>query len=350
MKTMKNTALILGLILCLLNGCSTTGSNIPKDMEIELNTETFSFDEGTYPTSLNLFPDYKLVPGDVLDVLFQIKTWQEKSQFHLAVDHTVRIKFLHAPELDETQMIMPDGNISMPYVGEVYVVGKTVKEQENLLEEKYKAILNNPELYVTVPEFRSGIKEFKRDLHTAPRGLSRLVTIRPDGYVTFPLVGNIFVAGRSIPEVNMELNGKYDEVLLGLHVDLFLEKHSGSLIYVMGEVAKPGAYKILRPVTISHAITLAQGHSAQANLDRVIVFRRHEKKIVGRVIDVKDTLNLQENSAFLYLKPDDLIYIPKRNLSAWGDIMDDVQRVMMFRGWNIGIDGPLYENPLIKNN
>ncbi|MEW6428584.1 MAG: polysaccharide biosynthesis/export family protein [Thermodesulfobacteriota bacterium] len=337
------------LLLVLLAGCAAR-EHSPTGREVELDTTTFSFDAGTYPSSLNLFPEYRLVPGDVLDVLFQIRTWQEKKEFRLAVDHTVKIHFLHAPELDETQMIMPDGKISLPYVGEVYVVGRTVEELTSLLKEKYSPILRDTEMYVTVPEFRSSIKEIKNDLHTAPRGLSRLVTIRPDGYVTFPLTGDLFVAGRTIPDVNTALNELYEKLLPGLHCDLFLEKHSGSMLYVMGEVASPGSYQIPGPVSVAHAVALAKGHTKQAATDRIIVFRQHEKKVVGRAVNLADTLSLRENAEFLLLKPDDLVFVPKRDMSSLGDVMEDVMRVLMFRGWNIGLDGPLYENPLIKNN
>ncbi len=336
------------LLALLLAGCAAR-QHLPAAVEVEIPATTFSFDQGTYPTALGLFPEYRLAPGDVLDVLFQIRTWQKKEEFKLAVDHRIQVHFLNAKELDQNQMVMPDGTISMPYIGKVQVVGKTVEELTAMLREKYATILRDPEIYVTVPEFRSAIKEFKHDLHTAPRGLSRLVTIRPDGYVTFPLAGEMFVAGRTIPEVNKELDARYESLIPGLHVNLFLEKHSGAVVYVMGEVAKPGAYKVLRPITIAHAIALAQGHTVRADLERVVVFRRHEKRYVGRIMAVADALARGRDAEFLYLRPDDLVYVPPKGITALGDIMDDVMRVLMFRGWNIGIDGPLHENPLIRN-
>jgi len=333
-------------VLVLLSGC-VVDPKVPPGKEIELETTTFSFDQEIYPTSSELFPNYRLAPGDVLDVLFQIRTWQQKEEFRLAVDHTISVKFINSPNLNETQLVQPDGIISLPYVGEVYVVNKSIKELTKELQDKYRTILRYPELYIIVPEFRSGIKELKKDLHTAPRGLSRLVTIRPDGYVTFPLAGEFFVADKTIPEVNEILNKVYDDLHPGLHVDLFLEEHSGALVYVMGEVAKPGAFKIQRPITIPNAITLAAGHTRFAALENVIVFRRHEKKIVGTSIDLRSTLSVEEKANFFYLKPDDILYLPKRNLASIGDIMEDVGRVLLFRGWSIGLDGQLYVNPLI---
>jgi len=139
----------------------------------------------------DVFTEYRISPGDILDVLFQIQTWVEKKNFKLGVDHLVSVSFVHSPELNVEQTVRPDGKITLPYVGEVYVVGKTIEEITRDLKKDFSTILQSPDIYVMVPEFNSAIKELKKDLHTAPRGLSRLSTVRPDGYATFPMLGDV---------------------------------------------------------------------------------------------------------------------------------------------------------------
>jgi len=326
------SATILPIFIFLMVGCSST-NEIPIGREVTLEKTTFSFNQDVYP--FDLFPEYRLMSGDVLDVLFQIRTWIEKEKFKLAIDHVITIKFIHAPELNETQRIRPDGSISLPYLGKIRVIDKTVSELSTELKKRYSHILQNPDLYVVVPEFRSRIKELKRDLHTAPRGLSRLVTVRPDGHVTFPMVGDVFVANKTIPEVNESLNEMYDKILPGLHVDLFLEKHAGSLIYVMGKVTTPGAYRILKYISVLEALTLAGGYLPGAKLDSIIVLRRHEKKIVATRVNLLDALDLNSNSKLFYLQPDDIVYVPKTWISSTAEVMNDVADVIMFRGWGV---------------
>lgn len=290
-----------------------------------------------------MFTSYRISPGDQLDVLFQIQTWVEREEFRLAIDHTVDIKFIDAPELNQVQTILPNGDISMPYIGQLRVVGLTVVELRKRLEKLYGGILRDPEIQVSVTEFRRSIKELKADLHTAPRGLSRLVTVRPDGYTTFPLLGERRVAGRTIAEVGDELNEAYEKTLPGLHCDLFLERHSGAVIYVYGDVNNAGMYKISKPITVFEALAMAGGGQNSANMDGVIVIRRHEGKLHAAKVDALASLNLKEPSNAFFLKPDDIVYLPRGGVYQASDVMEAVQQILMFRGWGITLGADIYD-------
>ncbi len=326
-------------LFVLISGCSHI--DISPDEEVSMDRTTFSFNQEQYP--YDLFPNYQIVPGDVLDVLFQIRTWIKKEDFRIAVDHSLQVKFIHAPELDVSQKVRPDGNITLPYIGDVYVVGKSVQELTEELKSLYKDILNIPTLYVEVPEFRASIKELKADLHTAPRGLSRLVTVRTDGNVTFPMVGDVFVAGKTIPEVNKILNDMYEKILPDLHCDLFLERHAGSLIYVVGQVRKPGAFSIARPVTILEALGLAEGYVHGAKLSSIIVIRKHENKLTATRVNLNNTLRFNSDSKFFYLQPNDIVYVPQTFISSAAEVARDIGDIIFFRGWSVGFSWELHD-------
>jgi len=262
---------------------------------------------------------------------------EKKEFFKISVDNTVTVKFVNNPELDQKQLVRPDGAISLPYIGSVKVVGKTVEELTNELKFKYSKILQAPELYVVVPEFRSAIKELKTDLHTAPRGLSRLVTIRPDGYVTFPLVGDLYAASKTIPELSKELNQNYEKILPDLHCDLFLQKHSGAFIYVLGEVKKPGIYRIEKPISVFEALARAGSYTKGAKINSVFVIRRHAEKMVATRLNLENTMDLSKGSKFFFLQPDDIVYVPKTWLATASDVARKIGDVIFFRGWGFGV-------------
>ena len=326
-------AISLLLEVFFFSGCSNT-IGIPEKCEIPINRTTFSFDKGLYPSSLDLFKEYRIQPGDQLDVLFQVTTWKLEKKFKISIDHTISVKFVTAPSLNETQRVLPDGTVVLPYLGPVKVVGKTIPELTRYLTSRYRSILRDPIIYVTVPEFRAAIKELKKDLHTAPRGLSRLVTVAPDGYATFPLLGEIFVAGKTVAEVDSMLDKKYDEYLKGLHVDLFLQKTAGASIYVFGEVGKSGVVPIEKPISVIQAITMAGGYTPNADLRYVVVFRRHENRVIGRRINLKRLLTGNNPEGFFYLRPDDIVFVPKTRVASIADLMSQVQRVIFWRGWS----------------
>lgn len=311
---------------------------VHKGKEVVMDRVTFAEEAGR-EGSFDFFAAYKVVPGDVLDVLYHVSPQLDlKDGFKLAADQQVAVKFVNIPELNETQIVRPDGRITLPYIGDVVVSGMTVEELTKELKARYSKVLKSPELYVTVPDFRANLREFKADLHTAPRGLSRLVTVRPDGYVTFAMLGDIFAAGKTIPEINTEINTRYKQVMSGLSADLFLETHAGSRVYVMGQVTAPGAYTILKPITVQEALTLAGSPLYSARLSDVIVVRKRGDKMVATKVDAYRPLDMKKNSQFFYLQPDDIVYVPKRAIARLSDISKDLAGIVLFRGWGVSMD------------
>jgi len=328
------------ILISLFAGCYRAGE-IPVGTEIPLTRETFSFGQQEHP--YDLFTSYHIVPGDVLDLLFQMRTWTRRQEFKLSVGDTVVVKFVTAPELNETQRVRPDGNITMPYLGDVAVAGKTPAEVTSELKRGYGKILQVPNLHVTTPEFDSNIKELKADLHTAPRGLSRLITVRPDGYATFPMLGDIFVANRTFPDVAQQLNEIYEETLPGLHCDLFLEKHAGSSIYIVGEVNKPGVYEISRPITVLEALAQCGSYLPSAKLNSIFVVRKHDSKLVATRVDLAHSLSFISDSKLFYLQPSDIVYVPKTELARAAEIARDLANVLFFKGWGLGLSWELHD-------
>jgi polysaccharide export outer membrane protein len=313
-------------------------SPVHKGKEVVMDRVTFAEEAGR-EGSFDFFAAYKVVPGDVLDVLYHVSPQLDlKDGFKLAADQQVAVKFVNLPELNETQIVRPDGRITLPYVGDVVVSGMTVAELTKELKIRYSKVLKTPELYVTVPDFRANLREFKADLHTAPRGLSRLVTVRPDGFVTFAMLGDVFAAGKTIPEINEAINTRYKQVMSGLSADVFLETHAGSRVYVMGQVTTPGAYTMLKPITVQEALTMAGSPLYSAKLSDVIVVRKRGDKMVATKVDAYRPLDMKKNSQFFYLQPDDIVYVPKRAIARLSDISKDLAGIVLFRGWGVSMD------------
>ena len=346
------TACVCGGLLT-LSGCATSNPGelrVGEEMVVGRTTFLGDVDEEAYST----FPEYRIAPGDVLDVLYQVKSWHEEAEFRVAVDHVLSVKFVHHPTLNETQQVRPDGRISLPYLGSVRVVGQTVEELSAELKTQYAKHIKDPDLYIVMDEFRGAIKDFKRDLHTAPRGLSRLVTVRPDGNATFAMLGDLHVSGQIVSEINAELNKRYQALLPGLSVDLFLEKHEGSRLYVFGEVNQPGAYQILRPTSIFEALALAGSVNGAARIDSVLILRQQVDRVVATRVDLREAMTpvrsrrlasgpdgemnypVAKGSLF-YLRPNDVVFVPRRPLSTVAQISRELSDILFFRGWGFNI-------------
>lgn len=335
MVKMIQKALILffGVLLVVaLSGCS---QKQPDDYEMSFFRTTYSFDQGLYPTDQDLFLEYRIVPGDVLDVMFQIQA-QQQEEFRINLYHIIDVKFPDLPELSVTQKIMPTGEIILPYIGEVKVLGKTIQEATGFLEKKYSKILLDPEVFVSVTNMDARIEQIRKDLHTAPRGLSKLVNVRPDGHATFPLVGDFFVANKTIDQVNKLLQKEYNDYLPGMQADLFLHEQTGSRIYMFGEVNEPGPYTMLKPVNMLQAISMAGSFTLDAKLTDVILFRKHERKLIARKLNLENVLDLKEGGSFFFLRPEDIVYVPRTRISSLANLMNQIADIAFFNGWGMG--------------
>jgi len=75
----------------------------------------------------------------------------------LSPGDVIDVRFFHTPELNETQVIRPDGKISMQLVGEVQAAGRGPQDLQAQLRELYKPRIEKPEVVVIVRQLSSRV-------------------------------------------------------------------------------------------------------------------------------------------------------------------------------------------------
>ncbi|MDP3980268.1 MAG: polysaccharide biosynthesis/export family protein [Chlamydiota bacterium] len=138
--------------------------------------------------------------------------------------------------------------------------------------------------------------------------LSLSVRVSPDGYMTYPLLGRIAVRGLSVRDLEnklTELLGK--DYLVSPQVTIFVKEYSD--IYVLGEVNKPGPYKLSTRTTIMKAIALAGGFTEFADRNHIEVIRETEKEkdILPVDLSFTDPENIKQKD--ISLKPKDVVNV-----------------------------------------
>jgi polysaccharide export outer membrane protein len=338
-----------------LTGCMSIGALNPGEEVVIGRT---SFLSGSDADS-TVFQEYKISSGDVLDVFYQVESWKEQASFKIAVDHVLTVKFVNHAELSQTQTVRPDGEISLAFVGSIKAAGRTVDELTAELKEKYRDHLKDTDIYVVLEDFRGSIRELKDDLKSTSGGQSRLVTVRPDGFATFAMIGEISVAGRSLRDVKEELNREYSKIMPGLSAEIFLEQYAASQIYVLGQVNEPGTYQVRRPTSVFEAIAMAGSITTAARLDSVIVFRQKDDSLVATRLDLKRLMTpdrgkvvvsdpesggggaemqRQSSASMFYLHPDDIVFVSRRRLNTAAEISREVADLLFFRGWSVSVN------------
>ena len=105
-------------------------------------------------------------------------------------------------------------------------------------------------------------------------GLSAEVLVRPDGGISFPLIGDLSVAGKSAAMVKAQIETTLAEFIPGASVTVAVLQTAGNRVFVVGKVNAPGAYPIYRPLDVMQALALAGGTAQFAELDDIRILRR----------------------------------------------------------------------------
>jgi polysaccharide export outer membrane protein len=314
--------------ILILTACSAGVANSPDEF---LNRETPRVAKASQSRH---FDDYRLGVEDVLDVIFRIGQF-EMGAYRLQIQDRIEIRFPTMPDHNMQQRIRTDGKISLPYIDDIPIRGLTVEEATRTLRSAYQSVLRFPDVYLILTESMARIRELQQTIASDNAGRSKSLQVRPDGFVTFPIIGGVRVAGRTLAHLSNTVNMLYEELVPGLQVDVILKKAADRFFYVIGEVNKKGAFKINRPITIQEAIALAGGPTSTSRLKDVIVARRMEDVVMY------DRINLQpphEPKKAVMIKADDIILLPRRRLTTAAQIAGEISQVLFFRGSSVGFN------------
>jgi len=136
--------------------------------------------------------------------------------------------------------------------------------------------------------------------------LSKTVRVSPRGEITFPLLGNLMVAGLTGKELEAEITALLAaDYLVSPQVSVFIKEYSK--ISVLGEVKRPGAHELKSGMTLIEAITLAGGFSDKADLANISLTRvKEEEEKEERLIDITPP---QAAERGITLRPNDVIVV-----------------------------------------
>jgi polysaccharide export outer membrane protein len=137
--------------------------------------------------------------------------------------------------------------------------------------------------------------------------LSTEVTVRPDGRVTLPLAGEVLAAGRTSTELQQEIANSLSRFLEQPTVTVIVKTVNSSQISVLGEVQRPGRYRIAQHATILDAIALGGGFTEFARRNSVVVLRRTSYGVRKIRVDVRRML--RNGNKPLVLESGDTVYV-----------------------------------------
>lgn len=317
--------LCLGPLVGLTSCYGVTPKPTPPQAQPEFTLETqMTKDQFAQPALVNqlsnkVSDEYRLGPGDVL----KFKVW-------------------HRPEISNDSIVVsPDGYIPIIRLGLIKVEGKTLEELTKEITEKLSVLYEKPEINISVEVYNNN-KVFVLGKVTKPGVVNLpgpgtllealamaggLPANQKDAFLTRCSIirGKDHVIWIDLQELlhkgNMRLNARLQNKDI-----VFIPEGEDQLIYVMGEVTSPGAFKLRAQFTYFDAVMLAGGPTKEANLVKTYVIRFDSQKKQGTVKQV-DLKKMLETGMFIenfVLQDNDVVYLAPRWLAKFNYAMTQI--------------------------
>jgi polysaccharide biosynthesis/export protein len=145
------------------------------------------------------------------------------------------------------------------------------------------------------------------------KDLQKEVLVRPDGWLSFPLVGDIQVSRKTAKQVEEEIRERLRKYIPDPNVSVSIKKIAGYKIFVIGKVNKQGEYVVGRYVDVVQVLSLAGGLTPFADESGIRIIRKsvdgNSPETVFRFNygDVKRGRALDQN---ILLKSGDVVIVP----------------------------------------
>lgn len=121
--------------------------------------------------------------------------------------------------------------------------------------------------------------------------LDRTVRVDSKGQISLSLIGVVDARGKTIPQLEQEIEARYREKYLqNPDVSVFMKESAGQRVTIDGSVIKPGIYPVSSTSTLLQVIALAGGFREIADEKKLYVFRQYgERKLVANysVADIR---------------------------------------------------------------
>lgn len=161
-----------------------------------------------------------------------------------------------------------------------------------------------PADYVIGPEDVLGILFWREP------DMSGDVTVRPDGKISLPLVGEVTASGLTPDALREELQKAAARFLADANVAVVVRQVKSRDVFITGQVAHPGAFPLTGPRTIMQLIALAGGLSEYADANSITVMRIENGRQRSFQFHYRDVARGKAVAQNIQLQPGDTVVVP----------------------------------------
>ena len=258
-------------------------------------------------------------------------------EYALGSSDVISINLTDTDDIDGSYIIDPNGNIDLPFVGEINIEGLTLTKTKNKITAVLKKYYKNYDLQITIEGFNSSkvyilgaVKnQITINLNQKPiKLIDAAIQANYNPNASNKDYGNKALLRRDNQVYNIDINNIFqsnnikDNFYLKKNDVLFVDRNSDAL-HIFGEVTKPGVYFPNEDYSLTELISNAGLNKLTANASNIFVIREDYNsllKINVFKLDVQNPINLVLGKRFI-LQPKDIVFIPPSRIVKWNRVI-----------------------------
>lgn len=323
MSLLRHT-LIAALWCAVLAGCATSAPNLP-------------------PIQAGFTPAQKTGTAAFAgkDLLAEFEG-QVESYYQLGEGDQLGIKVWGRPEVSGQHIVGPDGRVSLPLAGPVRIAQLGVEEAQNLIAARFSAYYQEPVVHLSVDQYVSnrvvllgrvqnpGVIRFETAptlLETLARAgalpvldkqatLTRCAVIRGRNQMIWIDLKNLLSRGDIFANIRLRSNDV-----------VYIPDSDDTLVYVLGEVTRPGAYRLTPDMSLMDAVAQAGGPNENGAAADMTLYRAG--KGLTQAIPF-DSLVKSGKAVNVALEEGDVIHVPRSGIAKLGYVLRQLSPAVSF--------------------
>ncbi len=261
--------------------------------------------------------------------------------YRMGSGDVVRLEVFGRPEVSGKHIVGPDGKISVPLAGDLALGELTREEGRDLVTQRLRTFFTQPFVSLIIDEYTSNqVTVLGRVEHAGVQKFAQSPTLAEvlAGAGAMPILDKqatltrcAIMRGRDKliwVDLKALLNGDPAYNLRMKKGDIvFIPDSSDTSIYVLGQVIRPGSYRLTPRMTVLDALAQAGGPSDDAKPQQIGLYRAGSNST--EVIAFADLINPARAANFA-MEDGDVLFLPRSGLGDFGYLMRQISPSLSF--------------------
>ena len=160
------------------------------------------------------------------------------------------------------------------------------------------------------PQYVVGAEDVIEVVYWREKELSAEATVRPDGRISLPLLGEVMAAGLTPSELADCIRALARNLLEAPEITVQVKQVNSLKATIAGEVVRPGRYAVTPQTTVVELIAMAGGFTEFARPSRIGIVRSVNGTQTAIKVDYRRIASLKDLRENVTLRPGDIIVVP----------------------------------------